>query len=57
MENEKSSFNNNQEDQIKSQKLPQKLPYKSPTLIQYGTVAKLTQGTRSRGKETRRRKA
>ena len=32
-----------------------KKPYTPPTLIQYGTIAKLTQGSRSRGKETRRR--
>jgi hypothetical protein len=44
-------LNDNQEKLSKNQKKP----YKSPTLIQYGTVAKLTQGTRSRGKETRRR--
>ena len=50
MKNEKSQFNN-KEDLTKSQKKP----YKSPTLVQYGTVAKLTQGTRSRGKETARK--
>ena len=50
MKNEKSQLKN-QEDLNKNQKKP----YKSPTLVQYGTVAKLTQGTRSRGKETLRK--
>ncbi|MBI3589985.1 MAG: lasso RiPP family leader peptide-containing protein [Candidatus Melainabacteria bacterium] len=35
----------------------QKKPYNTPVLIKYGTIAKLTQGTRSRGKETTRRSA
>lgn len=50
MKEEKSQFNNSQ-----AQSKVQKKPYKAPTLIQYGTVAKLTQGTRSRGKEVSRK--
>lgn len=52
MEKEKLQFN----DQRETSKLKKK-PYKSPTLVQYGTVAKLTQGSRSRGKETTRIRA
>ena len=50
MKNDQSKSSDQNEKTVTKKK-----PYTPPTLVQYGTIAKLTQGARSRGKETRRR--
>ena len=56
MKKEKSEFNNQSSELSESKTTKsQKKPYKSPILVEYGTVSKLTQGTRSKGVEGARK--